>query len=68
MYGTGLPILYPIALASLVLLYVIDRVSLLYVNKCPPEYDGVINARALDILPYATFFGFGVGFWMLSNK
>ena len=67
MYGPGMPILYPIAFISLLILYVIDRISLLYVNKRPPEYDGVLNQNALDTLNYAPLLGLGFSYWMFSN-
>ena len=38
-YGAGLPILFPIALASFVLIYLTEVTLLYYIYRKPPMYD-----------------------------
>ena len=68
MYGTGMPLMYPIALLTCVVIYVVDRYCLLYLHPKPPEYDYQLNQNALNIMTHAPLFGFGFGYWMLSNQ
>ena len=68
MYGTGMPLMYPIALMTCITIYLVDRYCLLYLHPKPPEYDYKLNHNALSILTHAPLFGFGFGYWMLSNQ
>ena len=67
-YGTGLPLLYPIALLSFLVLYSIERILLLKFYQAPPEFDGALNESALSTLSKASIFGLAFGYWMLSNN
>lgn len=68
MYGSGLPLLYPIALLSFVIQYAVERYSLLYLHPKPPEFDDKLNKSALSIMSYGSLLAFGFGYWMLSNN
>jgi len=39
MYGVGLPILYPIAVLALIILYISEKYMLYYAYQVPPMYD-----------------------------
>ena len=43
MYGAGLPILFPIALISIILIYMMDIYMLFYVYRKPPVYDADLH-------------------------
>lgn len=58
MYGVGLPILFPIASASLLLLYLIEKLFLYYSYREPPKYDSSLNKNALSILTWAPVFSY----------
>jgi hypothetical protein len=63
MYGTALPLLYPIALLAFLFLYIQDHVYLVYLSGATPNYDKAVNARFLTILKCAPAFMLGIGFW-----
>jgi len=66
-FGTGMPILFPIAFASLVVHYTLENYMLYYVFKKPPAYDEVLNNYVLKKLAWAPFFLFAFGYWTLTN-
>jgi hypothetical protein len=68
MYGVGLPVLFPIASASLLVLYLIEKLSLYYSYREPPMYDASLNKNALSILTWAPILFLAFGYWMLSSK
>merc|ERR1719183_3333671 len=43
MFGTGLPILFPLAFFALLVLYMVENYMLYYGYKQPPAYDGYLN-------------------------
>jgi len=67
MFGSGMPILFPIAMASLFVLYCLENYMLYYVFKNPPAYDEVLNDRVLANLAFAPIFMLGFGYWMYSS-
>ena len=67
MFGAGLPILFPIAAASLSTLFCLEKYMLYYVYKQPPAYDEKLNNSVLATLSFAPLFLLGFGYWMLSN-
>ncbi len=68
MFGPGLPILFPIGLFGLIMLYVTDRVSLAYLNRQPPVYDLKMNDTTIGMLKFAPILYMLVGSWVYSNQ
>lgn len=68
MYGIGLPILFPIAATSLIVLYVMEKLLVFYSYRLPPSYDQLLSDNALYILRFPPMFMLGLGYWMFSNK
>lgn len=68
MFGIVLPVLFPIALLSLIITYFAEKLSIVYYYKEPPSYDQKLNNTAIKILAWAPFLMFTFGFWMMSNK
>ena len=67
MFGAGLPVLFPIAAASLTVLFCLEKFMLYYIYKQPPVYDERLNNSVLSNLDKAPFFLLGFGYWMLTN-
>ena len=67
MYGCGLPILFPIALVSLVVTYFVEIYMLFYIYRVPPAYDISLHKSKLMTMEYAGVLYFAFGFWQLSN-
>ena len=68
MFGAGLPILFPIAAASLTVFFLLEKFMLYYVYRQPPAYDEKLNNSVLTNLQLAPFFLLGFGYWMLTNE
>jgi len=66
-FGTGMPILFPVAACTLFMLYTIETFKLFYGYKRPPVYDTELNNYVLKKLLYAPFVLLAFGFWELSN-
>ena len=47
MYGTTMPILFPIAFLSIALVYFLENFMLFYVCKMPVAYDNTLNKMVL---------------------
>ena len=45
MYGVGLPILFPIGLIALINLYFVERFSMAYYYRMPPNFDDELNSN-----------------------
>jgi len=57
-----------IAFASLVCLYVVERLSMAYVYVKPPMYDSKINTRILKLLAFAPILYLMNSLWVFSNQ
>jgi hypothetical protein len=67
MFGTSLPILFPITFITLFMIYIIENYMLYYMYRLPPTYDERLNNTVLNILSWAPLFFLGFGFWQFSN-
>lgn len=68
MYGVGIPILFPVAAASLFVLYCMEKLMIHYSYRMPPMYDERLNNNVLTIMTYAPLLFLSFGYWMLSSK
>ena len=68
MFGIAIPLLFPIALLSLVVLYIVERLALVYYYREPPAYDIKLSDTAIKIMNWAPMFMFAFGYWMMSNR
>lgn len=68
MYGLGMPILFPIAAAALLVLYCMEKLMIHYSYRQPPMYDERLNNNVLSLMTYAPLAFLSFGYWMLSSK
>ena len=68
MYGLGMPILFPIACLSFVVLYFQEKTMLYYGYRVPPMYDERLSQNVLDWLQTAPILLMVFGYWMASNQ
>lgn len=68
MYGLGMPLLFPVAVLSLFVLYVVEKYEFFYVYRLPPMYDAKLNNAALSLMTWAPLLFLGFGYWMISNN
>jgi len=67
MYGLGMPILFPIACLSFVILYFQEKTMLYYGYRVPPMYDERLSQNVLDRLQTAPILLILFGYWMASS-
>lgn len=67
MYGTGLPILFPIAAFSYFNSYICERIIVSYQVKLPPATDDTITNNLISKCKYAPLLMMANGYWMLSS-
>ena len=63
-----MPIMFPIALASLSIMYAVERTSMAYAYRKPPMYGHNINTLALKLLAFAPLLYTMSALWVLSNQ
>lgn len=68
MYGFGLPILFPVAILSFVVLYFVEKTMLYYSYRMPPMYDEKQSEMVIRIVQFAPVFYLAFGYWMCSSK
>jgi len=66
-YGPGIPVLFPIGLVALIILYFVERFSMAYYYRIPPNYDDDLNYTMLRDLLWFPILYAGIGFWMFTN-
>jgi hypothetical protein len=67
MYGFGIPILFPIACVSFIMLYFVEKTLLVYTYRMPPMYDEKLSQDVLRKLQVAPILYCFFGYWMVSN-
>lgn len=67
MYGFGMPILFPLACGSFIVLYIVEKWLLFYGYRLPPMYDERLSQDVLNKLQFAPIFYIAFGYWMCSN-
>lgn len=67
MFGAGLPLLFPLASFSLLLMYMLEKYEIYYVFQQPPAYDEKLNNAVLANLDKAPIFLLSFGYWFLTN-
>jgi len=68
MYGFGMPVLFPIALFSFIVLYLVEKYALFYVHITPPMYDERLSNDVLNKLQFAPLLYLIFGYWMASSQ
>ena len=67
MYGFGIPILFPIACVSFLVLYVVEKLLLFYGYRLPPMYDERLSEDVINKLQFGPVLYLAFGYWMASN-
>lgn len=68
LYGTALPILYPIALLSMCVLYTAERVQVFYFYKQPPALDEKLTMSTLKVMMLAPVMYMFANYMYLGNQ
>lgn len=65
-FSTGLPLMIPIAAASMLMFYWVDKVLFMWYFRKPPAYSIRLQQTMTSLLPVALILHLGVGVWMLT--
>ena len=68
MYGSALPILFPIACISFLVIYFLEIYLLFYVYQIPPNYDLSLHTSQIAQMEMASLLFLAFGTWFLSNN
>jgi len=68
MYGFGMPVLFPIAMLSFFVLYMVEKLMFFYSYVMPPMYDERLSNDVLTKLQFAPLLYLIFGYWMASNE
>lgn len=68
LYGLMLPILFPITLFGLIIMYINERLQLAYNHPKPPMYGVELNNKVLFILKQAPIGMMLFAYWALGNN
>ena len=68
LYGPGIPMLFPLGLLNLCIIFVIERFALAKFYKMPPKYSEEITNSTIRTLIWIPLLYFMCGFWMFSNR
>lgn len=67
MYGLGMPVLFPVAVVTLLIIYCTEKAMVYYSCRLPPMYDEKLNNTVLALMTYAPLLLLSFGYWMFSN-
>ena len=67
MYGLAMPILFPIAMLSMFILYFQEKLMLYYGYRVPPMYDERLSQNVLDRCQTAPILFLIFGYWFVGN-
>ena len=68
LFAPGMPILFPIALVAMLILYTSNQFMLAYVCRRPPAYDETMTKMTLKLLKVGPLFYAIMGAWLYSNQ
>lgn len=68
MYGIALPILFPIVLVGISIMYMNERLQLAYNHPKPPMYGKDMNNQVLSLLKWAPLPMLLFGYWVMGNN
>ena len=68
LFGPAMPVLFPIAVLSLMVLFTTERLAMAYSYQKPPNYDATLNRTALEILYRTPLLYMFSAAWLYSNQ
>ena len=68
MFGFGIPILFPVAWLTFIILYRMEKYMMYFFYKVPPMYDEKITKEMLSVLRIAPVLYLLCGYWMITNQ
>ena len=62
-----MPILFPLAALSFLIIYITECLLLYYSYRAPPSFDKKLSEEVLSFLKFAPLFYLAFGYWMASS-
>lgn len=66
MYGAGVPLLFPIALICLVILYIFEKKMITRQVRLPANFDANMNDQMISVFLVGPILYSAIGYWMYS--
>ena len=67
-FGIGIPLLYPIACATMLFAYFLDKFIFVSYSLTPERLNATLSHSVAQILPFALVIHLGMSIWVLSNN
>lgn len=67
LFGAGIPILFPISLLCLIVLYLFEKKTIARLVRIPKNFDPQMNEEIISMFLYGPIFYSAIGYWMYSN-
>ena len=67
-YGSAMPIVFPIVLFGLFNFYVTEKLSIIYFYKKPPTIDSKVSNLAIYLLTRPSIYGIMFATWVMGNQ
>jgi len=67
-FGVGLPLLFPLTLASLISLYIFEKLLTVYWYKKSAMLNDRLNKNAIKLMKWSVHFYTVAGYWFLTNR
>lgn len=67
MYGAGVPMLFPISLLCLIVLYLFEKKMIARQVRIPPNFDPQMNEDIVSVFLIGPIIYSAMGYWMYSN-
>ena len=67
MFGTAIPLLFPIAFLSFIVIYVLETFALFRIYRKPIDYDVKLHSQVLNFIQFGAIISLAFSFWQLSN-
>ena len=66
-FSSGMPLMIPIAAASFIIAFAVDKAIFLWVDKKPNPENNAVMQYIIDFFPLAALLHIGIGVWMLGS-
>jgi hypothetical protein len=67
-YGAGMPLLIPVAAATLFVSFWVDKLSFFRLYRTPPTLGATASRIAAYLLPFAAFLHLSMSIWMFTSE
>ena len=67
-FGPILPMMFPLAMAAMVVKYVFEKLTLTYFYRVPAKYSAKLTVMSIKLMMLAPLISFALTYWAFSNR